>query len=197
MIQKRRSHGRLRIACLTLAVLFLAATLSGCIAYRPLRLSQMREFEQKVRAKYPLSRIKCQYDYGAGVDISITRFSFNEECVYTILGYLKPIVSDEEFIEELFELYETESHGDPNWKRGYRPRIWLNLYTQWGNSSYQFNATAYKENYNSAHDPDSYTWDGYTTWWGTEHVKNGPGYEDDVHREIVPPEIERAVEKYS
>lgn len=197
MTPKKRNGTLFRAACIALMAVFLMASLSGCTSYRPLRLSQMREFEQKVRAKYPFSIVKCQYHYGAGVNISVTRFSFDQECVYTILGYLKPIVCDEEFIEDLFELYEGESHNDPNWKRGYRPRIWLNLYTHWGDSSYQFSTTAYLENYNSGFDPESYTWDGYTTWWGTEHIKNGPGHEDDGYREIAPKEIERAVERYS
>ncbi len=37
---------------------------------------------------------------------------------------------------------------------------------------------------------ESYAWDGYTTWYGTEFTDQKP-------REISPEEIEEAVERYS
>lgn len=57
-------------------------------------------------------------------------------------------------------------------------------------SVYQFSARATKEGYNSGYDPDSYTWDGYTTWYGTKYV-------DHVPYEITPEEIEKAIAAYS
>lgn len=173
---------------LCLALLFLAATLSGCIWYGPLRMYQLQVFERQVYGRYPLSYVSCKYDYGAGVSITVNRLGFDEETAYTILGYLQPIVSNEEFIQELFDLFEEAGHGDPNWDNGMRPDIRLYL-DVWGNSRYQFVTRATKEGYNSGYDPNSYTWDGYTTWYGTEFV-------DHVPREITSGEIEEALEKY-
>lgn len=187
---KKRNRCAFRSFCIFLAACFLAVNLSGCTCYHPLRLSQLREFEQNVRKSYPLSLVSCKYDYGAGVFIQVTRSSFDEECAYTILGYLKPIVCDEEFIRELFELFEKESHGEPNWKNGMRPDIYLNLTAETTNR-YQFSTRANKEGYNSGRAPDSYTWDGYTTWYGTEIIGKAS------YREISPEEIEEAIKQYS
>lgn len=178
-----------RISFLVIMVLVLAVNLSGCTLYRPLQLSQLREFEQSIHREYPFSIISCKYEYGAGVSITVSRLVFSEECAYTILGYLQPVVCNEDFIQDLFELFEKESNGDPNWKNGQRPEIRLYLDVG-GNSRYQFSTRATKEGYNSGYDPDSYTWDGYTTWYGTEFVDREP-------REISPEEIEEAVVKYS
>ena len=63
--------------------------------------------------------------------------------------------------------------------------------SKWGGGSvYQFSARATKEGYNSGYDPDSYTWDGYATWYGTKFV-------DHVPYEITPEEIEKAIAAYS
>lgn len=177
-----------RAACVVLLMCFLAASLSGCTLYHPLRLPQLREFEQNVRREYPLSAVSCKYEYGTGVSITVSGMSFEEECAYTILGYLQPIVCDEDFIQDLFELFEKESHGDHNWKLGMRPDIRLHL-AAGTNDRYQFTARATKELYNSGRDPDSYTWDGYATWYGTEFVGSLP-------REITPKEIGEAVKRY-
>ncbi len=166
----------------------IALVFSGCTTYRNLNLSKIQEFKQDVLQTYPLSQVTCKYDYESGVTITINRLNYSEECAYTILNYLRPIVRDEVFIQELFELFEKESNGDPNWKNGRRPRIRLYL-DVWGNSRYQFVTSATQERYNSGYDLDSYTWDGYTTWYGTKFVNDEP-------REITPEEIEEAIEKY-
>lgn len=160
----------------------------GCTLYRPLELSQLKDFKESVLRAYPLSQISCKYEYGAGVSITVNKFTFDEETTYSILSCLQPIVCDESFIQDLFDLFEKESHDDPNWKNGRRPeiRLYMNV---WGNSRYQFVTRATKEGYNSGYNPDSYTWDGYTTWYGTEFVNHVP-------REITPEEIEEAIEKY-
>lgn len=178
-----------RILCIVLMAALLTASLSGCIAYRPLRLPQLREFERNVHRKYPFAFVSCKYAYGAGVSITVSRFTFDEECAYTILGYLRPIVCDEEFIQDLFELYEKESHGNPNWKNGDYPEIYLHLTAVWYDR-YQFSTRATLEGYNSAYDPDSYTWDGYTTWYGTEIVNGLP-------QQIPQERHKEALERYS
>lgn len=178
-----------RIAGMILAAFLLAAAFSGCTWSRTLRLPQLREFQQSVSSTYPDAKVSCKYSYGAGVMITVRRSSFDPECVYTILGDLKPIVCDENFIEDLFTLFEKEAHGDHNWELGERPVIYL-YFEVGGNARYQFSTRATLEGYNSAYDPDSYTWDGYTTWYGTEIV-------NDEYLEISPEEIEEAVKRYS
>lgn len=188
-VKKLAGHRKLRLFWAVVMALFLVANLSGCIAYRPLRLPQLQEFERNVRLKYPLSAISCKYDYEVGVSITVDRLAFDEECAYTILGYLQPIVRDEEFIQDLFELFEEESHGEPNWENGRRPKIYVFL-SVCGFDRYQFTTRATKEGYNSGRDPDSYTWDGYTTWYGTEVVNNVP-------QEIYSETIKEKIEQYS
>lgn len=185
----RRRGTVLRIAWLLGMTLLLAVSLSGCIWYRPLTLSGMKEFETKVRSKYPLSVVTCQFTYETGVTITVYRFGFDEETAYGILSQLQPIVRDEKFIQELFELFEEERPNEHNWELGYRPGIRLHLTALW-NDRYQFSARSTKEGYNSGWDPDSYTWDGYTTWYGTEFV-------DHVPREITPEEIQQKIDRYS
>ena len=99
----------------------IALVFSGCTTYRNLNLSKIQEFKQDVLQTYPLSQVTCKYDYESGVTITINRLNYSEECAYTILNYLRPIVRDEVFIQELFELFEKESNGDPNWKNGVEP----------------------------------------------------------------------------
>lgn len=113
----------------------------------------------------------------------------DEEFAYTVLGILQPIVRDEAFIQDLFALFEEEASGDHNWELGRRPEIRLYLDAR-GYSQYQFVTRATKEGYNSGYDPDSYTWDGYATWYGTKFV-------DHVPHEITPEEIEKAIAAYS
>lgn len=167
-----------------LSAFLLLATLSGCTSYRPLDLPQMREFKESVLKEYPRAKVYCNYRYDWGVDISAINVLVDEEFAYTVLSILQPIVCDEGFIQDLFELYEEEADGDHNWKLGQRPDIGLYI------GPYQFSARATKEGYNSGYDPDSYTWDGYTTWYGTEFVNHEP-------REITPEEIEEAIERYT
>lgn len=191
--REKRNRSLPRIFCLVFLVSFLAANLSGCTCYRPLRLPQLREFEQNVLRKYPLSMVSCKYAYEDNVTITVSGASFDEECAYTILGYLKPIVCDEDFIQDLFDFYERQFKDRPNWgtwKSGWRPDINVYLNAMGRYSKYRFSTSANKEAYNSGYDPDSYTWDGYTTWYGTEYV-------DSVPREISPEEIEEALERYS
>lgn len=138
---------------------------------------------------YPQTSVSCRYEYGAGVHITVTGRAFDDECAFTILGRLREVVSDEAFIQDLFELFEKESHGDPNWKNGERPGIWLYFEVK-GKDQYQFMAMANKEIYNSGRSPDSYTWDGYTTWYGTEIVNGSI-------REISSEEIQEEIKKYS
>ncbi len=178
-----------KASCIALGALVLVAILAGCTLYRPLRLSQLQEFAQSVYGKYPHHTVSCKYEYGAGVSIEVDGSDMDEECAYTILGCLQPLVCDEDFIQDLFALFEKESNGDPNWKNGRRPEIRLYLNAD-ENSRYQFSTRATKEGYNSGYDPDSYTWDGYTTWYGSEFADQKP-------REISPEEIEEAVERYS
>lgn len=178
-----------RLSAIALTALFLAANLSGCIWEKNLRLSQLEEFKRNVYQKYPDASVSCKYDYGAGVHITVQKQSFDEESAYTLLGWLKPIVSDEEFIEDLFELYEKESHGEPNWKNGMRPVIWFDLSAN-GKYRYRFTASANKEVYNSGRSPDSYTWDGYKTWYGSDNENGG-------HRSISAEEVEEGIKKYS
>lgn len=185
----RRNRKVRRILCLVLAILLVAATLSGCILYNELRIPQLREFKQNVYKDYPDTSVSCKYDYGAGVNITVTGPDFDDESAFTILGCLLPVVSDEDFIEDLFELFERESHGDPNWKNGMRPEIWLYLSVD-GKDRYQFTARANKEVYNSGRSPDSYTWDGYKTWYGTEIKKDG-------YRDITSEEVKEAIKKFS
>lgn len=184
--KKGKNH---RFVCATIMCLLCVFIFSSCTLYRPLNLPQLQSFSQSVHKKYPLAQVSCKYEYGAGVSITVSKLKFDEETAYSILSYLQPIVCDEDFIQALFELFEEQSHGDPNWKNGRRPEIRLYL-DVWGNSRYQFVTRATKEGYNSGYDPDSYTWDGYTTWYGTEYV-------DHVPREITPEEIEEAIERYS
>lgn len=188
-----RSKGKpqiaFRIFCIGLTIFFLAVNLGGCTWYRPLRLPQLRDFEKRVQEEYPRTSVSCGYAYGAGVSITVKGPDFDEECAYTILGYFQPVASDEEFIQDLFELFEKESHSEPNWKNGRRPEIWLFL-TADGKDRYQFTAMANKEVYNSGRSPDSYTWDGYTTWYGTEIV-------NDSVREITSDEIKEEIKKYT
>lgn len=174
----------IKYVLVSLAAFLLLATLSGCISYLPLELPQMREFKESVLKKYPRAKVYCNYQYhGRGVDISAINVLVDEEFAYTVLGILQPIVCDEGFIQDLFELYEEEDGGEYNWERGERPDIGLYI------GPYQFSARATKEGYNSGYDPDSYTWDGYTTWYGTEFVDHEP-------REITPEEIEETIAKY-
>ena len=166
-----------------LSAFLLLATLSGCRDFRPLQLPQMQEFKERVLKEYPLARVSCQYEHGRDVSISVSNALMVEEFAYTVLSILQPIVCDEGFIQDLFELYEEEADDGHNWKLGERPEINLGI------GFYRFITRATKETYNSGYDPDSYTWDGYTTWYGTEFV-------DHVPREITPEEIEAAIEKY-
>lgn len=175
--------------CILILALLLAVNLCGCLWYHPLRLQQLREFEKNIRKEYPHTRVSSGYDYGAGVNITVTGPNFDDESAFTILSRLRAVASDEAFIQDLFELFEKESHGDPNWKNGERPEIWLHLATD-GKDRYQFNARANKEVYNSGRSPDSYTWDGYTTWHGTEIVNGSI-------REISSEEIQEGIKKYS
>lgn len=138
---------------------------------------------------YPRTSVSCRYNYEASVHITVTGSVFDDESAFTILGRLRAVVSDEAFIQDLFELFEKESHGDPNWKNGRRPEIWLYLSVD-GKDRYQFTAGANKEVYNSGRPPDSYTWDGYATWYGTEIV-------DGSLREITSDEINEEIKKYS
>lgn len=186
MIKTKDNHIT-KILCLLLSFL-LIINLSGCTRYSPLQMSQLQEFKKKVLKEYPLSFVSIKYEYYDGVTITVSRFGIDEECAYTVLSYLQPIVHNEKFIRELFALFEEESHGEPNWDNGMRPDIHLYL-DVWWNSRYQFVTRATKEGYNSGYDPDSYTWDGYTTWYGTEYV-------DHVSQEITPEEIEEAIEGY-
>lgn len=178
-----------KIVCTVLAVLVLAAGLSGCILWRPLQLSQLQEFTESVREKYPDCAVVCKYEYRAGVTIEVSAPSVDEERVYTVLGCLQPIVRDEAFIQDLFALFEEKSNGDPNWRNGYRPEISLRFSVK-GKTYWDFSTRANKEGYNSGYDPDSYTWDGYSTWYGTETS-------GETSRELAPEEIEEAVERYS
>lgn len=162
-----------RAACAALLVCLLTAGLFGCTLFRSLRLPQLQEFEQHVRKEYPHTSVSCEYEYGAGVMIRVEGSDFDDEDAYTILGYLQPIVRDERFISDLFTLFEKESNGDPNWKLGYRPDIQLCLNVE-GMDCYHFFTHATKEGYNSGKDPASYTWDGYTTWFGTKFVNQVP-----------------------
>ena len=182
--------GPSRSVCLRMGLaLLLLVNLWGCIWYRPLRIPQLREFERAVHQKYPRTGVWCEYEYGAGVSITVERRDIDEECAYTVLGYLYPIVTEEAFIQELFTLFERESHGDPNWKNGARPDIWLFLEVD-GKYRYQFCAGANQETYNSGRSPDSYTWDGYATWYG---IENGEGWS----REISAQEVREGIERYS
>ncbi len=192
IFHKRFVKPPLPIIWLVLSSVFLTLLFSGCIVYHPLRLSQLREFERDVHKKYPFAAVSCKYEHAGPVTITVNRSSFDEECAYTILGCLQPIVRDEDFIRDLFDSYERRLKDTPyweTWKSGWRPEIYLSLdanrYTR-----YQFSTRATKEGYNSGYAPDSYTWDGYTTWYGTEYV-------DHVPREITPEEIEEAVKRYS
>lgn len=185
---KRYKKKVYRCFCILLLALSLAVSLCGCIWYQPLWLPQLQEFGKSVRNEYPHTSVSCRYDYGAGVNITVTGPDFDDESAFTILGRLRAAVSDEDFIQDLFELFEKESHGDPNWKNGRRPEIWLHLASD-DKDRYQFTARANKEAYNSGRSPDSYTWDGYTTWYGVEFV-NG------MLREIGSEEIEEAIKGY-
>jgi len=186
----RERHQRwVRICTLILMATIIATSFWGCTMFLPLRLSQLREFEKEVREDYPDASVSYGYNYGAGVNITVTGPDFDDESAFTILGCLLPVVSDEDFIEDLFELFERESHGDPNWKNGMRPEIWLYLSVD-GKDRYQFTARANKEVYNSGRSPDSYTWDGYKTWYGTEIKKDG-------YRDITSEEVKEAIKKFS
>ena len=107
-----------RIICIILLAIILATSLCGCTLFRPLRLPQLREFEKDVRKMYPRTSVSCRYNYEASVHITVTGSVFDDESAFTILGRLRAVVSDEAFIQDLFELFEKESHGDPNWKNG-------------------------------------------------------------------------------
>ena len=192
--QSRYRRGVLfRLTCLALAVVLLAVSLGGCMTYTPLRLAQLKEFERKVRSKYPFSTVECKYARGEWVDINVSSFSFDEESAYTILGYLTEIVRDEEFIEDFLAFHEKEAQKKPKetwlW---YPPELNLNLLI-WGQKSYTFTAYPYEENYNSARPRDSYTWEGYANWYGTIFSKDGPLY--DV--ELSPEEVEEMLAKYA
>ncbi len=182
---RHKKAGKLfRISCIVLMAFFLAANLSGCRVYLPLRLSQLREFERDVHKKYPFAAVSCKYEDTGPVTITVTRSSFDEECAYTILGCLQPVVCDEDFIRDLFDSYERRLKNTPyweTWKSGWRPAIYLFLDAN-RHTRYYFVAGAAK------HDD---SWDGYTTWYGTENVS------DDEIREITPEEIEEAVKRYS
>ena len=186
----------MRVVCVILALLILATSLSGCIAYRPLRLSQLREFERKVHSKYPLASVSCKYAYGADVAIDVSRVTVDEESAYTILGYLRPIVSGEDFLNDFLEFFEEEKQKHPKWPMERPPDIYLDLY---GGKvcHYQFTTRAYTQNYDDVQGSYFYTWDGYTTWYGGRTLFHGPGYEDDEHQEIHADEIEEALKKYS
>ena len=158
-------------------------------ALRRPRPPQLQEFQESVRKEYPRADVSCRYEYGAGVSIRASNTVVDEEFAYTVLGILQPIVRDEAFIQDLFALFEEEASGDHNWELGRRPDIQLRIEVG-GSSVYQFSARATKEGYNSGYDPDSYTWDGYTTWYGTKFV-------DHVPYEITPEEIEKAIAAYS
>lgn len=186
---KRKKGKLLRAVCIAVLACFLMSGLFGCAYFRSLRLPQLQEFEQQIRKEYPHTSVSCQYEYGAGVMITVKGSDFDDERAYAILGLLQPIVCDEDFILELFTFFEKESNGDPNWKLGRRPDIQLRLDVD-GISRYQFWTSATKENYNSGKDPDSYTWDGYTTWFGTEFVAGSP-------REISSDEVEQFLKRYS
>ncbi|MCH5353926.1 MAG: hypothetical protein J1E06_10755 [Acutalibacter sp.] len=194
--QKRIRRSMLfQIACLGLAAVLLAASLGGCMTYTPLRLAQLKEFERKVRSKYPLSIVECKYARGVWVDINVTKSGFDEESAYIILGYLTEIVRDEEFIEDFLAFHEEQGKKHPKeaglW---YPPHLYLNL-MEWGETSYSYRFTAYpyEENYNSARPKDSYTWEGYAKWYGTIISKDGPLY--DV--ELSPEKVEEAIKRYA
>lgn len=166
-----------------LSAFLLLATLSGCLQYQSLDLPQMREFKESVRKEYPHAQVYCSYEDHAVVDITVIHPQMDEESAYTVLGILQPIVRDEDFIQDLFELFEKDADGAYSWETYGYPDIGLYI------GPYQFRARATKEGYNSGYDPDSYTWDGYTTWYGTEFVNDEP-------REITPKEIEETIAKY-
>ena len=193
---KRGRRTLLRVVCVILALLILAASLSGCIANRPLRLSQLREFERKVHSRYPLASVSCKYAYGASVQIDVSRVSVDEESAYTILGYLRPIVSGEDFLDDFLEFFEEEKQKHPKWQMERPPDIYLNL--DGGTiCHYQFTARAYTQNYDDVQGTYIYTWDGYATWYGGRTLFHESGYEDDEHQEIHADEIEEALKKYS
>ena len=190
MARRFWSRGRVRrMAWAAVMALLCALACSGCIAFRPLQLPQLQEFQESVRKEYPRADVSCHYEYGAGVSIRASNTVVDEEFAYTVLGILQPIVRDEAFIQDLFALFEEEASGDHNWELGRRPDIQLRIEVG-GSSVYQFSARATKEGYNSGYDPDSYTWDGYATWYGTKFV-------DHVPHEITPEEIEKAIAAYS
>ena len=130
-----RGRGR-RMAWAAVLASLCALVCSGCTVYRPLDLSQLREFEQSVRKKYPFSYVSCQYEYQGDVYITVNRLEYDEETAYSILGALQPIVRDEGFIQDLFALFEEEASGDHNWELGQRPDIQLRIEVG-GSSVYQ------------------------------------------------------------
>lgn len=202
----RRSEGKFcgnkgdcnaaRIVCILLMVCVLTASLSSCIAYRALRLPQLREFERKVHSKYPLASVSCKYAYGADVSINVSRVSVDEESAYTILGYLQPIVCSEDFLNDFLEFFEEEKQKHPKWQMERPPDIYLDL--DGGTiCHYQFTTRAYTQNYDDVQGTYIYTWDGYATWYGGRTLFHESGYEDDEHQEIHADEIEEALKKYS
>ena len=188
-ILKARPNTKINIqAILFITIVIFVILCPGCSTYRDLHLSHMEKFQELVQAKYPSAKVFCKYEYASHVYLTVERESFDEEAAYTILGILQSIVREDSFVEDLFDFYGTQLEEEPNWKNGWRPTIRLYLDAE-GYSRYQFSARATKEVYNSGYDPDSYTWDGYSTWYGMEYV-------DHVPRDISPEEIEEAIERY-
>lgn len=128
MARRFWSRGRVRrMAGAAVLALLCALACSGCIAFRPLQLPQMQEFQESVRKEYPRADVSCHYEYGAGVSIRASNTVVDEEFAYTVLGILQPIVRDEAFIQDLFALFEEEASGDHNWELGWRPGIQLRI----------------------------------------------------------------------
>ena len=128
MARRFWSRGRVRrMAGAAVLALLCALACSGCIAFRPLQLPQLQEFQESVRKEYPRADVSCHYEYGAGVSIRASNTVVDEEFAYTVLGILQPIVRDEGFIQDLFALFEEEASGDHNWELGRRPDIQLRI----------------------------------------------------------------------
>lgn len=169
--QRERQHRnrsglqRSKLVCLLLAVCFLISSLSGCIAFRPLRLPQLKEFERQVHKKYPLSIVECRYSYGAWVEINVKRLNFDDECAYTILGELSDVVAGEEFIQEPYALYEQEWQNHPKWILEDPPQISLN-FISFGQDRYRFHT--YADKVDSEQAPNGFIWAGYTVWWSND-----------------------------
>lgn len=164
---------------------FVLLNLSSCMTMYNFEPDEIREFKKKVSAfdRPEKMGISSRYSYGSALEVTVSSASsFEKETVFSVLSLFIPIAKSEEFQSKLFEAYRRQAPGDINWELGWRPTIRLEFRVK-GKLQYCFVADYYLEGYNSANDPNSYTFDGYVSWEGGE--LDGDSYSADEIEDIL------------